>query len=232
MNAINHAATALVINRKWPKVPIIPVLISVQLVEILWVIFNLLGVERTTMNAQVLSMSDVHLSFMPYSHSIVGTVVLAVIAWLLVGKLLKHPAWAIAIAVGVCSHTVLDLLVHSHDIAIAPGIESPKFGTGLYEVPLFALAVETIYGVWCWYVFRGSKMLLGIILAFNIGAISFYSASVPGPEQLMAGNSMLFVGFIGFHIVTGLFAIWFFARQSWGVQRSVGPNHSLQARRP
>ncbi len=216
MNAINHAATALIINRKWPNVPIVPVLISVQLVEILWVVFNFLGIESTTMNAQVLSMSDIHLSYMPYSHSIVGTIVIAALAWLVVGKVLKRPAWAIAIAVGICSHTVLDLFVHSHDIALAPGIDSPKFGTGLYDIPMVALVIETIYGVGCWYVFRGSKMLLGIILVFNVGALSFYSAAVPGPEQLMAGKPMLFAGFIGFHIAAGLFAIWIFARQSWG----------------
>jgi hypothetical protein len=33
MNAINHAATALLIKKKWPGVPIIPFLLSVQLVE-------------------------------------------------------------------------------------------------------------------------------------------------------------------------------------------------------
>jgi len=80
MNAINHAATALIINRRWPNVPIVPVLISVQLVEILWVVLNFLGIESTTMNAQVLSMSDVDLSYMPYSHSIAGTLIVAAAA--------------------------------------------------------------------------------------------------------------------------------------------------------
>lgn len=218
MNAINHAATALIINRRWPNVPIVPVLISVQLVEILWVVLNFLGIESTTMNAQVLSMSDVHLSYMPYSHSIASTLIVAAAVWLLVGQVLKRPGWAIAIAVGICSHTVLDLLVHQHDIALAPGFDSPKFGTGLYDIPVVALVIETIYGVGCWYAFGGSKMLLGIILAFNVGAISFYSATVPGPEQLMAGHPMFFAGFIGFHIAAGLFAIWYFARDSWGKQ--------------
>ena len=53
MNAINHAATALLINKKWPGVPIIPVLLSVKLVKFLWVVFNLLGEETNTTEAQV-----------------------------------------------------------------------------------------------------------------------------------------------------------------------------------
>lgn len=73
MNAINHAATALLINKKWPGVPIIPVLLSVQLVEILWVAFNLLGVEVTTTEPQVRALNDIHLAYMPYSHSIAAT---------------------------------------------------------------------------------------------------------------------------------------------------------------
>jgi len=37
VNAINYAATALLIIKKWPSAPIIPVVLSVQLVEFLWV---------------------------------------------------------------------------------------------------------------------------------------------------------------------------------------------------
>jgi hypothetical protein len=224
VNAINHAATALVIHRKWPDVPIVPVLISVQLVEILWVVFNLLGIERTTTNPQVLSMSDLHLAYMPYSHSIVATSVVAAVVWLVFAKGLNKPAWGVALAVGVGSHTVLDLLVHARDIALAPGIDSPKFGTGLYDHPMLALAVETAYGSWCWYYFKGSRALLSVILIFNAGTISFYSAAIPGPEQLMAGRPKLFAGFIGLHIAAGLAAIGYFARRSWRAGAGIGPS--------
>ena len=48
MFAINHAATGLIIKKIYPDVPITTILVSVQLIEILWVILNYLGVERTT----------------------------------------------------------------------------------------------------------------------------------------------------------------------------------------
>ena len=139
MNAINHAATALLINRKWPGVPIVPVLLSVQLVEFLWVAFNLLGVEVTTTEPQVRALNDIHLAYMPYSHSIAATAVLAFTVWVVVAKLLNKPTWGLALAVAVSSHIVLDLATHVHDIALAPGIESPKFGSGLYGMPLLAV---------------------------------------------------------------------------------------------
>lgn len=215
MNAINHAATALLINKKWPGMPIVSVLLSVQLVEFLWVAFNLLGVEVTTTEPQVRALNDIHLAYMPYSHSIAATVVLAFAVWVVVAKLLNKPTWGLALAVAVSSHIVLDLATHVHDIALAPGIESPKFGSGLYAVPLLALVVETIYGIWCWWIFRGSKALLAVIVAFNLAALSFYSPSIPGPEHSLAGYPKTFAAIIGVHIIVALVAIGFFARSHW-----------------
>jgi hypothetical protein len=215
MNAINHAATALAINRRWPGVPIIPVLISVQVVELLWVVLNLLGIERTELGPVVASMKDVHLVHMPYSHSLATTGALAVSVWFIFSKLLNKAQWGVALGVGVFSHTILDLLVHSHDMVIAPGIRHPMLGTGLYDVPMVALFVETIFGVLCWKYHQGSKTLLAVILVFNIGAISFYSADIPGPEMFMADQPDWFAAFIGIHIVMGLAAIWFFGRSTW-----------------
>ena len=215
MNAINHAATALLINKKWPGVPIIPVLISVQLVEFLWVVFNLLGIETTTTEPQVRALNDIHLDYMPYSHSIAATVLLALTVWVLVAKLLRKPAWGLALAMAVSSHLVLDLVTHVHDIALAPGIESPKFGSGLYAIPLLALGIETLYGVWCWWVFRGSKALLTVIVLFNLAALSFYSPLIPGPEHLLAGHPKIFAAVIGVHIILGLLAVGFFAHSHW-----------------
>jgi hypothetical protein len=215
MNAINHAATALIIHRRWPQVPMVPVLISVQLVEILWVLFNLGGIEHTELGPQLESMRDVHLVHMPYSHSLASSACLAAAVWLVFARLLRKPAWGLALGVGVLSHTALDLLVHAQDLAIAPGLDHPKLGSGLYDTPWLALIVETAYGVLCWRIFRGTRALLAVILAFNLGAISFYSASIPGPEVFMAGHPLWFASFIGVHIVMGLLAIWFVARSSW-----------------
>lgn len=215
MNAINHAATALIINKKWPGVPMLPVLLSVQLVEVLWVVFNLVGLEATTTEPQVRAVNDIHLAYMPYSHSIAATVLLAFAVWVVVAKVLKRATLGLALAVAVSSHLVLDLATHVHDIALAPGIESPKFGSGLYGIPLLALVVETVYGIWCWWIFRGSKALLAAIVAFNLAALSFYAPSVSGPEQFLAGHPRVFAAVIGVHIVAGLAAVGFFARPHW-----------------
>ena len=78
MFAINHAATGLIVKKIFPGVPMPMILGSVQLIEILWVALNFAGVERTTTEDRVESVSDVHLAHMPYSHSVVSTVALGV----------------------------------------------------------------------------------------------------------------------------------------------------------
>jgi hypothetical protein len=46
MFAVDHAATALLVKRRYPSVPLAPILVSVQAMELAWVGLNYLGIER------------------------------------------------------------------------------------------------------------------------------------------------------------------------------------------
>jgi hypothetical protein len=214
MNAINHAATALLLKKRWPDLPIIPALISVQLIEFLWVFLNLAGVEVTTTEPAVHALNDIHLSYMPYSHSLGSVVLIAGFCWFVLAKVAGRARWAIPVAVGICSHIVLDVLVHAPDIAVIPGLSSLKIGSGLYNVPAIALAVETLYGVFCWRVFGGSRALLYAILGLNLAAVPFYVSQIPGPEELLPGHTKIFALAILAHIVLGLSVIGFLSKRA------------------
>jgi hypothetical protein len=208
MFAINHAATALLIKRRFPEQPIVPLLISVQLMELLWVALNLLGIERTTTEASVRSVSDIHLSYIPYSHSVVAGVLLAILACVVSGVMFHRSKLGIALAIGVISHLVLDLLTHAPDIAIAPGLENVKLGLGLYSAfPIGAFVLELAYGFFCWWVYQGGKVLLAIILIFNVANLSLLSPAVPGPESLFANRPTTIVVFILLQIIVTLFLV-------------------------
>jgi len=222
--AINHAATALLIKRRFPEEPITPLLLSVQLMELLWVALNLLGVEQTTTEPSVRSVSDIHLAFMPYSHSVVMSLAFAAVAWFLLSALLHRSRLGLAVALGVTSHLVLDLLTHARDIPIAPGVEHIKFGLGLYSAfPLAAFIVELLYGIFCWRVYKGGKMLLAVIVLFNAANLSILSPAVPGPESLLANRPTAIVLFIFAQIVVTLFLVGFYSLRP--------PPHYLMARR-
>src|SRR5207247_6761678 len=84
MFATDHAATALLIKRRFPSVPIAPLLVSVHAMELAWVTFNYLGIERTTTESTVRIVADIHLAYMPYSHSVGTALVAALAAWLII----------------------------------------------------------------------------------------------------------------------------------------------------
>jgi hypothetical protein len=48
MFAIDHAATALLVKRRFPSATMTSLLVSVQAMELAWVTLNYLGIERTT----------------------------------------------------------------------------------------------------------------------------------------------------------------------------------------
>ena len=213
MFAMDHAATALLVKRRYPSVPMTALLVSVQAMELAWVGLNYLGIERTTTEATVRSVTDIHLAYMPYSHSVGTAVGAAVLAWLIIEKGFGRAALGRAIAVGIASHLILDLATHAHDIVLWPGWSTPKLGLGLYEAaPFAAFIVEFLYGIFCWYVYRGSAGLFALISLGNLANLSILSPAIPGPEQFLAGRSMLVVTFIFVQIVVTLLLVGVLAR--------------------
>jgi membrane-bound metal-dependent hydrolase YbcI (DUF457 family) len=225
MFAINHAATALLIRRKYPDVQLVPILISVQVMELLWVVLNYLGIERTTTEPVVRYVGDIHLEFMPYSHSIATMAGAAILAWI-VGVSLRRPRLGAAMGIGIASHLLLDLATHDGDIALAPFVSSHRYGTYLYrEFPVGAFVLELAFGLACWWGYGRGRALLPIIVGFNLANLSLFFASVPGLEGMLAGRSTLLVTVILFQIIITLAAVW------WGATRRAGPAAGRERRR-
>ena len=201
MFAINHAVTALVVKKKYPQAPLLLLLISVQLMELLWVTFNFIGIEYSMTEPTVSSVLDVHLTHMPYSHSIVSTLIVATIACHVISKWLNKPKIAIATAIAITSHVVLDLLTHNRDIALAPFLDFNKLGLGLYAVPIVAFVVEMLYGILCWWIYRGSMQLLVTIVGFNLANFTFFSTAIIGPESLLANQPQVLTTVVFVQIV-------------------------------
>ena len=202
MFAVDHAATALLIKRRFPSVSLTPLLLSVQAMELAWVGLNYLGVERTTTEASVRSVADIHLAYMPFSHSVATAAGGALLAWLVVEKGLGRPLVARAIGIGIFSH----LRPRPGDAcarhcAVA-GQQLPALGLGLYDrAPMWGFALEMAYGVVCWRVYRGSRSLLAMIVLGNLANITLFSAAIPGPEQYLAGHPLMVVTLIFVQIV-------------------------------
>ena len=214
MFAVDHAATALLVKRRYPSVSLIPLLLSVQAMELAWVALNYLGIERTTTEATVRSVADIHLAYMPYSHSVAIPVGAAVLTWLIIEKGFGKAALGRAVGLGIVSHLILDLATHAHDIVLWPGWSTPKLGLGLYAAaPLAAFIIEFVYGIFCWYMYRGGVGLFALISLGNLANLSFLSPGVPGPEEYLAGRPLLLVTVIFAQIVMSLVLVGVLARR-------------------
>ena len=212
MFAVDHSATALVIKRRFPSVSMTPLLISVQAMEIAWVALNYLGIERTTTAATVRSVADIHLIYIPYSHSVATVTAAAFVVWWIIERGLGRRALGRAVAIGIVSHLVLDIVTHAPDIALWPGSPFRRLGLGLYSsAPSAAFAVEMLYGLLCWRIYRGSGALLAVVVAGNLANISFFFDGIPGPEQFLAGRPMLVVTLVFVQIVTMLALVGLFS---------------------
>jgi hypothetical protein len=211
--AINHAASALLVKRRYPDVSLVPILIAVQVMELLWVVLNYAGLERTTTEPVVRYVGDIHLVYMPYSHSVATMLGASALAWS-IGAMSGRARLGAAVALGVASHLVLDLATHNRDIALLPWT-GPKYGTQLYGLfPLGAFLLELGFGILCWWVYGGGRSLLAVIVVFNLANVSLFFPAVPGLEQLLAGRSTLLTTVILAQILVTLWAVW------WGARRS------------
>lgn len=130
--------------------------------------------ERTTTEPAVRYVGDIHLAYMPWSHSVLTVVAGVVVVWAFTA-LAGSSRLGVILGLGILTHLVLDILTHNGDIPLGPYAGAPHFGTFLYgRFPLVAFLVELGYGLVCWRVFRGGPALLAIIVAFNLANLSLF----------------------------------------------------------
>ncbi|MDO6433744.1 hypothetical protein Q4E93_24275 [Flavitalea sp. BT771] len=205
MYAIDHAATALLVKKKFPASPMFPLLVSVQLVELFWVLFNYTGLEYFSV-----ANGRLHLDFLPWSHSICSALVLAALSYIILYRSYKKHDIALAFAIGVLSHVAIDLVFHEHDIRLTPFTEKPAWGLGIIDHPLLDFTVELLYGICCWWYFKGSKKLLITIVIFNVLDLPIMLASGDSLNPIDRHHYLL-PSFILFQILVTWYFIWQFS---------------------
>jgi hypothetical protein len=123
-----HFAAGLAIKAKEPLAPTWALLLGVGFLDVLFGVFVMLGIEHVTMTPGV--SPGFSLGFIDWSHSTLMSLLWAV--------LFSVPFWrrkrsvAVAIALAVFSHYLLDLPMHPPDLALWPH-SSVHLGMGLWH---------------------------------------------------------------------------------------------------
>jgi membrane-bound metal-dependent hydrolase YbcI (DUF457 family) len=135
-----HFGLAAAVKAKSPEVPLWALMLSTQLLDVIFVPFFLSGAETTEGSGY--GGLVIHAD---YTHSLVGALLIALIAGLLAGRLWGKKGGRVVAGV-VFSHWILDLLVHRADLPIMPGNVGglPLFGFGIWEHSSLSIALESV----------------------------------------------------------------------------------------
>ena len=212
---LGHYGVALALKRAEPKLSLGTLFISVQLLDLLWGIFLLLGWERARIVPGHTAVTPLEFLSYPISHSLIGT-----LAWSFAAAALyyswptrdtsRHWQAAAIVGLAVFSHYPLDVLVHIPDLPLS-GNSSVRLGLGLWNSPIATLIAEAlVFGAGlAIYITRRSnrhplrlKRLVIVVLLL----VGTYVASLLGP----APPSMTVVAMsdIVFLIVIAALAAW------------------------
>ncbi len=132
-----HFGLAAAVKSKLPRLPLWSLRLATQRLDILFVPLLVLGVESIeVLPGKALGPASYGAALIhaDYTHSLVGALIIAIVAGIIASRWWGHPAATVFGAV-VFSHWLLDLLVHRADMPILPG----NAGNLPYSASAFAM---------------------------------------------------------------------------------------------
>ncbi|MBB3033004.1 hypothetical protein [Alteriqipengyuania lutimaris] len=204
---IGHFAPAFIAAAVSPARPRLGLyFLAAQLVDWAFFVFVLIGVEDMRIVPGITAMNPMDLHQMPYTHSLLGSAGFALAFALFVLLVTKDRVVSLLAGAVVLSHWVLDLLVHRPDLTLAG--DPPKFGLGLWNVPLVEMPLELAltFGAMAFFITRTRGYVLpALVLAVLLLALQAINWFGPEPEAVTAGLS--YTAFFAFGLLT-LAASW------------------------
>ena len=181
---IGHYGPAYAARAAKKTIPLWVLFIAVQLVDVWWAIFVLLGIEKVKIVPGITATNPLDLYYMPYTHSFIGSATWATGVGLVYYRVRSTDGHIGALIVGaaVFSHWVLDFLVHRPDLPLYD--DTLKVGLGLwnYPAPAFLLELAILFGGMYFYLRttqpvnpagRYGMVIFGIVIAI-IQAVVFF----------------------------------------------------------
>jgi hypothetical protein len=212
---LGHYGVALALKRAEPKLSLGTLFIAVQLADLLWGIFLLLGWEHARIVPGFTPVTPFEFLDYPISHSLVGAISWSVVAAALyyswpTRDTSRHWQASALVGLAVLSHYPLDVLTHLPDLPLA-GNDSPKLGLGLWNNPAATMVAELAFlaiGLAVYVALRSHRhpvrpVRLALLVLALVGT---YFASQYGP--LPPSMTAVAVGDIVFILTIAALAAW------------------------
>ena len=143
---IGHFGVGLGAKQFAPRVSLGTLLLSAQLVDLLWPVFLLVGLERVRIDPGNTAVTPLDLVLYPYTHSLLACLGWGLLAGLFYFAARRDRRGASVVGLAVVSHWVLDWISHRPDLPLLPG--GPKVGLGLWNSVAATVLLEgAIFGL-------------------------------------------------------------------------------------
>ncbi|HZE68957.1 MAG TPA: hypothetical protein VE135_05440 [Pyrinomonadaceae bacterium] len=208
---VGHYGISFAARTAVRRVPLWVWFIAAQWMDIVWSILVLLGIEKLRIVPGYTQANALDLYYMPYTHSLPGSIVLSLVLGAIVSLFIsgRRTATVLLVAAASFSHFVLDLIVHVPDLPLYDN--SAKVGLGLWRHVILSFPLELIVlGLGAWLYARmmtftslkGRYVFWGFVVF--LAAIQVYANFGPPPSS---PETMAIIA-LAFYLVFALLAAW------------------------
>ena len=209
---VGHYAVSLALKKYEKRVSLGTLFLGVQLVDILFFPFVLLGIERINIIENYTQSTHFQLEYMPYTHSLVGSLMWAAAAYALFRwVIVRQQGIALVVAIAIFSHWLLDLIVHTPDLPLWSDA-SIKLGFGLWNnaIATFMLEALLLLGALWIYLRSTTALTRGGKFGMSVFVVFLIIANIPNIFGPLQGDSkvMLAIAALASYFLFGLIAHW------------------------
>lgn len=137
---IGHFAVGYATKRLAPRANLAWHFIACQLLDLLWPMFVIAGMEWAKIDPEATKLTPMDLAHYPYSHSLIMSLFWSALLGIIMYSIYRDRRTALILGCGVFSHWLLDFISHRPDLPIF--FDGPKFGLGLWNYPLASVLIE------------------------------------------------------------------------------------------
>ena len=143
---LGHYGLALAAKRIAPRASLGTFSFAAQLLDELWPIFVLAGLERVRVAPGLMAANPLDFEYYPYSHSLAGAIVWSMLLGAIYYAIRRDRRSAVIVGLLVSSHWLLDLPMHRPDLPLWPG-SATRVGLGAWRsIPLTIVLELAVFG--------------------------------------------------------------------------------------
>ena len=189
---IGHFGLGMAGKKYMPEVSLGVLFLSVQLVDLLWPFFLLMGLEEVIIEPGFTAVNPFNMVNYPITHSLLGGLLWGIAFGGIYYFIKRSKRIGLFLAGGVISHWFLDLLMHKPDLAIYPG--GAKYGFGIWDSVPLTVAIELLFFAGGIYLYlkatkandkAGIWSFWGLVVFLTVASFgSIYGPPPDSPETL------------------------------------------------